>query len=123
SIASSEETARTSPLEVRSSVWPERPILWMRDVTCRGELYWTTRSTVPMSMPSSSVLVETRPLISPPLKPASTRSRSSRGTEPLEADGKLDAPSVPRELMDLIDDDIPHLSQVTLHQLPGEDRL
>jgi len=44
-------------------------------------------------------------------------------TEPLEADGKLDAPSVPRELMDLIDDDVSHLFQVTLHQFPGEDRL
>src|SRR6266581_4185457 len=35
-----------------------------------------------MSMPSSRVLVDTSPLISPPLKPASTRSRSSRGREP-----------------------------------------
>src|SRR5437870_2158578 len=44
-------------------------------------------------------------------------------TEPLEADGKLDSPSVLRELMDLIDDDESHLFEVTLHQFSGEDRL
>src|SRR5437879_6464434 len=77
-----DETARTSPREVRSSLWPDRPTRWMRDVTCRGELYWTTWSTVPMSIPSSRVDVDTSPLMSPPLNPASTRSRSSRGREP-----------------------------------------
>src|SRR6266567_2030021 len=58
SIASSDETARTSPREVRSSLWPDRPTRWIREVTCRGELYWTTWSTVPMSIPSSRVDVD-----------------------------------------------------------------
>src|SRR2546426_7574145 len=43
--------------------------------------------------------------------------------ETLEADRELDPPAVRRELMDLVDDDIPHASEVTLHQLPGQDRL
>src|SRR3989454_6360371 len=44
-------------------------------------------------------------------------------TETLQADRELDPPAVLRELMDLVDDDIPHAPEVTLHQLPGEDRL
>src|SRR5206468_6923149 len=44
-------------------------------------------------------------------------------TETLQADRELDPPAVLRELMDLVDDDMPHAPEVTLHQLPGEDRL
>src|SRR5947209_20285704 len=44
-------------------------------------------------------------------------------TETLEADRELDPPAVPRELMDLVDDDVPHAPEVTLHHLSGEDRL
>ena len=44
-------------------------------------------------------------------------------TETLEADRELDPPAVPRELMDLVDNDIPHAPEVTLHHLSGEDRL
>src|SRR2546425_8225689 len=44
-------------------------------------------------------------------------------TETLEADRELDPPAVRRELMDLVDDDIPHAPEVTLHHLPGQNRL
>src|SRR3989454_1711104 len=44
-------------------------------------------------------------------------------TETLEANRELDPPAVRRELMDLVDDDIPHAPEVTLHHLPGENRL
>src|SRR5436309_15687209 len=44
-------------------------------------------------------------------------------TEALQADRELDPAAVIRELMDLVDDDITHAPEVTLHHLPGEDRL
>src|SRR5438093_8573615 len=44
-------------------------------------------------------------------------------TEALQADRELYPAAVLRELMDLVDDDIPHAPEVTLHHLPGENRL
>src|SRR5437667_12020532 len=44
-------------------------------------------------------------------------------TETLEADRELESPPVLRELMDLVDDDVPHAPEVTLHHLSGENRL
>src|SRR5712692_2550850 len=56
-------------------------------------------------------------------KPDSLEIPLGDSTEPLETYGKLDPPPVLRELVDLIDDDVSHRFQVTLHQFPGEDRL
>jgi hypothetical protein len=40
------------PLDILPTEWPALPIRWMSRVTWRGELYWTTQSRNPMSMPS-----------------------------------------------------------------------
>ncbi len=79
---SSAPTVRRTPFETRLRLCPDLPTLWIREVTCLGDMYWTTRSTAPMSMPSSSVEVQTSALISPVLNAVSTLSRSSRGSEP-----------------------------------------
>ena len=48
------------PLETSPSPWPARPIRCSPRVTDFGDSTWITRSTAPMSMPSSSDEVATR---------------------------------------------------------------
>ena len=56
---SSAETVMMTPSEVRRRSCPDLPTRWIREVTCLGDMYCSTRSTEPMSIPSSSVLVQT----------------------------------------------------------------
>src|SRR5207302_11003290 len=79
---SSVDTATRTPCEVLARLCPDLPTRWTRLLTCRGDMYWTTRSTEPMSIPSSRVLVQTSPLIWPALNASSARPRSSSGSEP-----------------------------------------
>ena len=62
--------------------WPARPMRCSPRDTAPGDDTWMTRSTAPMSMPSSSELVATRPLSSPRLSSSSICSRRSRDSEP-----------------------------------------
>ena len=50
-------------------VWPARPMRCMPLATEGGASIWTTRSIAPMSMPSSSEDVATRPRMAPGLQP------------------------------------------------------
>src|SRR5919201_1730999 len=55
---------------------------WSPLATEVGDSTWTTRSMAPMSMPSSSELVATRPRSVPALRASSTFKRCSREIEP-----------------------------------------
>src|SRR6266498_1700950 len=161
SMASSDETARTSPLDVRSSVWPERPSVHederrsalVEGVVDRREAGRGLRGDVEVASGLEVLVDRTRPFDSiivsflerceedfEGVLAAEERGDRIRmayrggkadtlevpfhdSTEPLESDGELDSPSVSRELMDFIDDDVSHRLEVTLHQFPGEDRL
>src|SRR6266571_1581680 len=79
---SSVETETRTPCEVLVRLCPDLPTRWTRLLTWRGDMYWTTRSTEPMSMPSSSVLVQTSPLTWRALNASSALTRSSLGSEP-----------------------------------------
>ncbi len=67
----------TSPTE-----WPARPIRCRPRATDLGDSTWMTRSTAPMSIPSSRLEVATRHGSSPALSISSTTVRSSRASEP-----------------------------------------
>ena len=67
----------TSPTE-----WPARPIRWSPRATDFGDSTWITRSTAPMSIPSSRDDVATRHGSSPAFSISSTTSRSSRARDP-----------------------------------------
>ena len=58
--------------------WPARPTRCRPAETDRGDSTCTTRSTAPMSMPSSRLEVHTRPLSRPALRSSSIWSRRSR---------------------------------------------
>ncbi len=62
--------------------WPARPMRWRPRLTAPGDSTWMTRSTAPMSMPSSSDEVATRPLSRPDLSSSSITRRCSRASEP-----------------------------------------
>ncbi len=62
--------------------WPARPMRWRPRLTAPGDSTWTTRSTAPMSMPSSSELVATRPFRSPLFRRSSIWRRRSRLSDP-----------------------------------------
>ena len=62
--------------------WPARPMRCRPRATDLGDSICSTRSTAPMSMPSSSELVATRHGSSPALSSSSTLVRSSRASEP-----------------------------------------
>ncbi len=70
------------PLETSPRPWPARPIRCRPRVTDFGDSTWITRSTAPMSMPSSRELVATRQGSSPDLSISSTTARSSCESEP-----------------------------------------
>ena len=56
------------PFETAESVWPARPTRCSPRATDLGDSIWITRSTAPMSIPSSSELVATRQRSSPRLQ-------------------------------------------------------
>ena len=62
--------------------WPARPMRCRPRETEPGDSTSTTRSTVPMSMPSSRLLVATMPRSRPALRSDSTCSRCSRDSDP-----------------------------------------
>ena len=62
--------------------WPARPTRWMPRATEPGDSTSTTRSTVPMSMPSSRLDVATMPRSRPSFSSDSTCTRCSRASEP-----------------------------------------
>ena len=70
------------PFETECSSWPARPTRCRPRATDFGLSTWMTRSTAPMSMPSSSEEVATRHGISPAFRSSSTTSRCSRASEP-----------------------------------------
>src|SRR5882757_2826406 len=70
------------PFEVSPMPCPARPIRCSPRVTDFGDSTWITRSTAPMSMPSSSEEVATRQGSSPDLSSSSTSVRSSWEREP-----------------------------------------
>ncbi len=61
---------------------PARPIRCSPRVTDFGDSTWITRSTAPMSMPSSSEQVATRQGSSPDFSISSTSVRSSCESDP-----------------------------------------
>ena len=82
SSRSARNLGKMRPLETSPTPCPARPMRCSPAVTDFGDSTWSTRSTAPMSMPSSSELVATRHGSSPALSCSSTTSRSSRASEP-----------------------------------------
>src|SRR5579863_1587074 len=74
SRVSSESWVITRPFETWPTRWPLLPTLWIRRVTCLGELYWMTYSRKPMSIPSSRLLVQMTPRRRPSFSALSTAS-------------------------------------------------
>ena len=70
------------PFEVEPSSWPARPTRCRPRATDFGLSTWTTRSTAPMSIPSSRLDVATRQGIRPAFRSSSIRTRCSRASEP-----------------------------------------
>ena len=66
----------------RPTWWPARPTRCRPRATDSGDSTWMTRSTAPMSMPSSSELVATRAGRRPSLSISSMSRRCSRASEP-----------------------------------------
>ena len=62
--------------------WPARPTRWRALATLGGDSIWMTRSTEPMSMPSSRLLVATTQGRRPRLRSSSMIARCSLDTEP-----------------------------------------
>ena len=82
SMASSLFMATMTPLLVSSMLCPLLPTRWRSLVTCRGLLYWITRSILPMSMPSSKLLVQITVRKSPVLSPFSVAILLVLASEP-----------------------------------------
>src|SRR3982751_1538731 len=76
------------PFDTSPTPWPARPMRWSPAVTDLGDSTWSTRSTAPMSMPSSSDDVATRQGSSPDLSSSSTTSRSSRAAAVVHEDDR-----------------------------------
>ena len=72
----------TTPRETAPTWWPARPTRCRPDATDGGDSTWTTRSTAPMSMPSSRLEVATTAGSRPALRSSSTWARCSLETEP-----------------------------------------
>lgn len=73
---------KTTPVETAPTWWPARPTRWRPEATDGGDSTWTTRSTAPMSMPSSRLDVATTAGSLPALRSSSTWARCSLETEP-----------------------------------------
>ena len=82
SRSSSRVVAKMRPLGVAPIQWPDRPMRWSPTAIERGEPIWHTRSTVPMSMPSSSDAVATTAFNSPFLSRSSAVRRRRRARLP-----------------------------------------
>ena len=66
-----------------SPTWcPARPMRWSPRDTDPGDSTWITRSTAPMSIPSSREDVATRPLSRPAFRSSSMISRRSFDSDP-----------------------------------------
>ena len=70
------------PRETSPTLWPARPTRCSPLATEGGASTWTTRSTAPMSMPSSRLDVATTAGSRPALSASSISARSCRDTEP-----------------------------------------
>ena len=77
STSSSRDSGNSRPLGVPSTACPERPTRCRKLAIERGEPSWQTRSTSPMSMPSSSEAVATRAFSPPCFSRCSASSRCS----------------------------------------------
>ena len=73
---------KSTPRETSPTWWPARPTRWSALATLGGDSIWTTRSTAPMSMPSSRLLVATTQGSRPRLRSSSISARCSLDTEP-----------------------------------------
>ncbi len=73
---------KTTPRETAPTWWPARPTRCSPDATLGGDSTCTTRSTAPMSMPSSRELVATTAGSRPALRSSSISARCSLLTEP-----------------------------------------
>ena len=78
SISSSRVVAKRRPFGLAPTQCPERPTRCSATAMDRGDPIWQTRSTEPMSMPSSSDAVATTARSSPFFSRASASSRSAR---------------------------------------------
>ena len=82
SSRSARNLGKIRPSLVASTVCPARPIRCRPRATDLGDSTWITRSTAPMSIPSSSDEVATRHGSWPAFSISSTTRRSSRASEP-----------------------------------------
>ena len=73
---------KTTPVETAPTWCPARPTRCSPEATEGGDSTWTTRSTAPMSMPSSRLEVATTAGSRPAFRSSSTRARCSLETEP-----------------------------------------
>ena len=73
---------KMTPRDGASTWWPARPIRWSPRATEVGLSTWMTRSTAPMSMPSSRLEVATIAGRRPSLSASSIATRCSRAIEP-----------------------------------------
>ncbi len=72
----------TTPVDTAPTWWPARPTRWRPEATDGGDSTCTTRSTAPMSMPSSRLDVATTAGSRPAFRSSSTWARCSLDTEP-----------------------------------------
>ena len=73
---------KITPRETSPTWWPARPVRCSPLATDGGDSTWTTRSTEPMSMPSSRLDVATTAGSRPAFSASSIWVRSCRDTEP-----------------------------------------
>ena len=73
---------KITPLLGAPTWWPARPTRWRPRATLVGLSTWMTRSTAPMSMPSSRLEVATSAGSRPALSSSSMKTRCSRATLP-----------------------------------------
>ena len=73
---------KITPLLGAPTWWPARPTRWSPRATLVGDSTWITRSTAPMSMPSSRLDVATSAGSRPALRSSSMASRCSRAMLP-----------------------------------------
>ena len=98
------EVGNTMPCETAPTRWPARPTRWRPLETDGGACTWITRSTAPMSMPSSRELVATTQARRPALRSSSICARRVLLTEPWWAQAMIGAsvPSTPLEAAEAI---------------------
>ena len=82
SSRSARNFGKIRPFETECSSCPARPTRCRPRATDFGLSTWMTRSTAPMSMPSSSDEVATRHGIFPAFRSSSTTNRCSRASDP-----------------------------------------